>query len=71
MIVGTNAVCIAGALFGNFGVMHSMVFNQVGGLAAVANGLLPLRRAAQLQREKDEVADFIAAHSEGRLERVA
>ncbi|MBB3102576.1 heavy metal translocating P-type ATPase [Azomonas macrocytogenes] len=64
MIVGANAACIAGALFGNFGVMHSMVFNQIGGLLAVGNGLLPLREAAKLQREKDELAYFIAAHSE-------
>jgi hypothetical protein len=47
--------------------MHSMVFNQIGGLAAVANGLLPLRRATALQREKDELAAFIAAHSEHTL----
>jgi P-type E1-E2 ATPase len=67
MIVGANAVCIVGAIFGNFGVMHSMVFNQIGGLAAVANGLLPLRKATALQREKDELATFIAAHSEHTL----
>jgi P-type E1-E2 ATPase len=67
MIVGANAICIAGALFGNFGVMHSMVFNQIGGLLAVGNGLLPLRKAADLQREKDELATFIAAHSEQSL----
>ncbi len=67
MIVGANAVCIAGALFGNFGVMHSMVFNQIGGLAAVANGLLPLRKAARLQHQKDELAHFIAEHSERAL----
>jgi Cu2+-exporting ATPase len=68
MIVGANAVCIAGALFGNFGVMHSMVFNQIGGLAAVANGLLPLRKAAQLQHDKELLAQFIAEHSEQHLE---
>jgi Cu2+-exporting ATPase len=67
MIVGANAICIAGALFGNFGVMHSMVFNQIGGLLAVGNGLLPLRKAAQLQRQKDELAHFIAEHSEQNL----
>jgi Cu2+-exporting ATPase len=61
MIVGANAVCIAGALFGNFGVMHSMVFNQIGGLAAVANGLIPLRQAAVLQREKDALTALLAA----------
>ena len=68
MIVGANAVCIAGALFGNFGVMHSMVFNQIGGLAVVANGLLPLRKAAQLQHDKELLAQFIAEHSEQHLE---
>lgn len=67
VIVGTNAVCIAGAIFGNFGVMHSMIFNQLGGMVAVGNGLLPLRRAALLQREKDELANFIASHSEQTL----
>jgi len=61
MIVGANAVCIAGALFGNFGVMHSMVFNQIGGLAAVANGLIPLRKASALQRQKDELTALLAA----------
>ena len=71
MIVGANAICIAGALFGNFGVMHSMVFNQIGGLLAVGNGLLPLRRAARLQIEKDEVAQFIAEHSSRELETAA
>lgn len=68
MIVGANAVCIAGALFGNFGVMHSMVFNQIGGLAAVANGLLPLRKAAVLQRQKDELAHLLADHGEAGLD---
>jgi Cu2+-exporting ATPase len=63
MIVGANLVCVAGALFGGFGVMHSMVFNQIGGLLAVGNGLLPLRKAAQLQREKDQLAEFLAAHA--------
>jgi len=40
-----------------------MVFNQIGGLLAVGNGLLPLRKAAQLQREKDQLAEFLAAHA--------
>jgi Cu2+-exporting ATPase len=67
MIVGANAICIAGALFGNFGVMHSMVFNQIGGLAAVANGLLPLRKASRLQAEQERLAQFLASHSDQHL----
>lgn len=64
MIVGANAICVAGAIFGNFGVMHSMVFNQIGGMLAVSNGLLPLRKASALQREKDALAEFLASHAE-------
>lgn len=63
MIVGANLVCVAGALFGGFGVMHSMILNQIGGLLAVGNGLLPLRKAAKLQRERDQLAEFLAAHA--------
>ncbi len=71
MIVGANAICIVGAMFGNFGVMHSMVFNQIGGLLAVGNGLLPLRKAARLQRDKDELAQFIAEHGPRGVDLVA
>ena len=63
LILGSNLICVAGALFGGFGVMHSMIFNQIGGLLAVGNGLMPLRKAAQLQREKDQLAEFLAAHA--------
>jgi heavy metal translocating P-type ATPase len=53
LILIPNVFCIAGALFGGFGVMHSMVFNQLGGLLAVGNGLLPLRKVAEAQEEKE------------------
>jgi Cu2+-exporting ATPase len=48
--------------------MHSMVFNQIGGLLAVGNGLLPLRKAARVQHDKDELAEFIAQHSRRHLD---
>jgi len=63
MIVGSNLICVVGAFLAGFGVMHSMVFNQIGGLLAVTNGLLPLRKAERLQREKDQLAEFLAAHA--------
>lgn len=63
LILASNLICVAGALFGSFGVMHSMVFNQIGGLLAVGNGLMPLREASRLQREKDQLAAFLAAHA--------
>ncbi len=56
LIIVPNAICVAGAFFGGFGVMHSMVFNQIGAVVALANGLLPLRKAAELQQEKDRLS---------------
>lgn len=61
IILGSNLICIGGAFFGGFGVMHSMVFNQVGGLLAVGNGLLPLRKVAEARSEKDKIAEYLAA----------
>jgi Cu2+-exporting ATPase len=56
LILIPNLVCIAGAFVAGFGVMHSMVFNQIGGMLALGNGLLPLRKAAALRLEKDRRA---------------
>jgi heavy metal translocating P-type ATPase len=56
LIVVPNMICIGGAFFLGFGVMHSMVFNQLGGLLALGNGLLPLRKVAAAQVEKDRLA---------------
>lgn len=55
LIIVPNVICIAGAFLGAFGVMHSMIFNQFGGLFAVANGLLPLRQAKRLRAEKERL----------------
>jgi heavy metal translocating P-type ATPase len=63
LIVVPNLLCIAGALFAGFGVMHSMVFNQIGGLLALGNGLLPLRKAAQVRAAKERRALAAAAVS--------
>ena len=57
LILIPNAICIGGAFFAGFGVMHSMVFNQLGGLLALGNGLLPLRKVAAAQAEKDRLAE--------------
>ncbi|MES1171625.1 MAG: heavy metal translocating P-type ATPase [Bacteroidota bacterium] len=53
LIVIPNLLCIAGAFLAGFGVMHSMVFNQIGGLLALGNGLRPLRKAAQVRADKE------------------
>ena len=56
MILVPNLLCIGGAFFAGFGVLHSMIFNQIVGLAALGNGLLPLRKAAALRAQKDRRA---------------
>ncbi|MGH8479509.1 MAG: heavy metal translocating P-type ATPase [Gammaproteobacteria bacterium] len=43
IIVAPNVLCIAGAFFLGFGVMASVVANNVAAIAALANGLRPLR----------------------------
>ncbi len=53
LIVVPNAICIAGAFFAGFGVMHSMIFNQIGGMLALGNGLRPLRKAERLKAAKE------------------
>jgi heavy metal translocating P-type ATPase len=56
MILVPNIICIAGAFVAGFGVIHSMLFNQIGGMLAVGNGLRPLRKAAALRAEKEHRA---------------
>ena len=53
LILIPNLICIGGAFVAGFGVMHSMVFNQIGGILALCNGLLPLRKAAAVRAAKD------------------
>ncbi len=65
LILVPNLICVAGALLGGFGVMHSMVFNQIGGMLAVGNGLLPLRKAAKVRAAKEQTAP-VATTSSGR-----
>jgi heavy metal translocating P-type ATPase len=61
LILAPNILCIGGAFFAGFGVMHSMLFNQVGAIFAVGNGLLPLREVAKAQAEKDRIAEYLAS----------
>ena len=60
---GMTIPIIGGAFFGGFGVMHSMVFNQIGGLLAVGNGLMPLRKIAEARAEKEKIAEYLAGHA--------
>ena len=51
LILAPNGLCIAGAFTMGFGVMTSVLTNNVAALAALANGMLPLRRIAQAQAD--------------------
>jgi heavy metal translocating P-type ATPase len=53
MILWPNGFCVAGAFFLGYGIMHSMLFNNVSALFALANGLLPLRKVADLEAERE------------------
>ncbi len=50
LILVPNALCIAGAFFLGFGVMASVLANNVAAIAALVNGLRPLRMMAEEQR---------------------
>ncbi len=65
MILIPNALCILGAFTMGFGVMASVVTNNVAALGALANGMLPLRRIKQelaKEEEAEESREF--EHSE-------
>jgi heavy metal translocating P-type ATPase len=52
MILAPNIACIAGVFTLGFGIMASVVTNNVAALAALANGMLPLRKVAQIEVER-------------------
>ncbi len=69
LILAPNGLCIAGAFTMGFGVMTSVLTNNVAALAALANGMLPLRRIAQAQADSQleqdrQVAAALAARTE-------
>jgi Cu2+-exporting ATPase len=51
LILAPNGLCIAGAFTMGFGVMTSVLTNNVAALGALANGMLPLRRIAEVQAQ--------------------
>jgi heavy metal translocating P-type ATPase len=59
MILWPNGFCAAGAFFLGFGIMHSMLFNNVSALFALGNGLLPMRKMAALQAEREAEQELV------------
>src|SRR5271169_1741462 len=52
MILGPNLACVAGEFTLGFGIGASVVTNNVAALGALANGLWPMRKVAQLEAER-------------------
>ncbi len=52
MILAPNIACIAGVFTMGFGIMASVLTNNVAAIGALANGMSPLRKIAQIEAEK-------------------
>jgi len=52
MILVPNITCVAGVFTMGFGIGASVVTNNVAALGALANGLWPMRKVAQLEAER-------------------
>jgi Cu2+-exporting ATPase len=59
MILWPNGFCAAGAFFLGFGIMHSMIFNNVSALFALGNGMLPMRKVAELQAQREVEREMV------------
>jgi heavy metal translocating P-type ATPase len=62
MILGPNLTCIAGVFTLGFGIGASVVTNNVAGLAALFNGLLPMRKVAELEAERRHIREIELRH---------
>ncbi|MGO9408965.1 MAG: heavy metal translocating P-type ATPase [Acidimicrobiales bacterium] len=63
MILAPNIACIAGVFTMGFGIMASVVTNNVAALAALGNGVLPLRKVAQIEAERRRRLEMTQAHA--------
>lgn len=52
MILAPNIMNMVGVFTMGFGIMTSVVTNNVSALAALANGLLPLRKVARAEADR-------------------
>ncbi|MBM4200185.1 MAG: heavy metal translocating P-type ATPase, partial [Gammaproteobacteria bacterium] len=74
MIIAPNVACIAGVFTLGFGIGASVLTNNVAALAALANGILPMRKVKLLEAERRhqlelelKAAGFDAGSHEERL----
>ena len=58
IILSLNLSCITGVFTLGFGIGASVVTNNVAGLLALANGLLPMRKVAQIEAERRHIREI-------------
>src|SRR5262249_48614962 len=63
LILAPNIACIVGVFTMGFGIMTSVVTNNVAALGALGNGLLPLRKVAQIEAERRHRVEMSQAHA--------
>jgi heavy metal translocating P-type ATPase len=61
MILIPNAICVAGVFAAGFGIWASVFFNNVTAMAAVANGLWPMRKVADSEARRRRALTLAAA----------
>jgi heavy metal translocating P-type ATPase len=66
MLVVPNALCVAGVFTLGWGVMASVVLNNVSALAALANGLVPMRKAMANEQARAAVQRLHTSNTAGR-----
>ncbi|QEH33166.1 Copper-exporting P-type ATPase A [Aquisphaera giovannonii] len=62
MILVPNIACIAGVFTLGFGIMMSVVTNNVAAIGALANGMMPLRKIAEIEAEKKHEQEMRRAY---------
>jgi heavy metal translocating P-type ATPase len=63
LILAPNIACIVGVFTMGFGIMASVVTNNVAALAALGNGMLPLRKIAQIEAERRYKRELRPSHA--------
>ena len=62
MILVPNIACIAGVFTMGFGIMASVLTNNVSAIGALANGMMPLRKIARIEAEKKHEQEMRQAY---------
>jgi Cu2+-exporting ATPase len=63
LILAPNITCIAGVFTLGFGIMTSVITNNVAAMAALANGMLPLRKIAEIKAQKQHEQELKQAYA--------